>query len=222
MAKREGKAHPSFGMVRLSRISGHRGHMFGSSLHEHGGVIALEICEGDVVRDLYQDWYHSGKTLVEINLTASQFAELLTSMNYGSGVPCTIKRTHNGPVEPIKSGELQTEFDRIISELDSEAKGVNEQVFSFVNKAREKLAETKMPKGAKEEIDRLLVLVKSNLVANQKFVVQQSSRSISKVVTAAKFEIDAFVSGVIRATGLEQLRQLTPELPMIEEEQDED
>lgn len=82
--------HPSFGMLSFSRAHGGHSNLFGSSI-QHRDTIHMVLKEGTVSRDLNEDWYFGGPEIVEVEMSQSQFAELITSMNMGSGVPCTIK-----------------------------------------------------------------------------------------------------------------------------------
>ena len=82
--------HPSFGMLSFSRAHGGHSNLFGSSI-QHRDTIHMVLKEGTVSRDLNEDWYLGGPEIVEVEMSQSQFAELITSMNMGSGVPCTIK-----------------------------------------------------------------------------------------------------------------------------------
>ena len=68
--------HPAFGMARFSRVSGDN-RLYGSAVrHQH--FISLCIMRGSYQHDLGRDWYHGGEELIEVFLSASQFAEMLT------------------------------------------------------------------------------------------------------------------------------------------------
>ena len=80
--------HPAFGAVILNRTSGQK-FLFGSNF-DHQHYITLRIRKNVLHRDLHTDWYHPTTDLIEINMSADQWATLLTSMNMGEGVPCTL------------------------------------------------------------------------------------------------------------------------------------
>ena len=68
--------------------SSHASALFGSSI-KHKDTIRLEISHGELERGLNHDWYHANKCIVECEMSQSQFAEAITSMNMGDGVPVT-------------------------------------------------------------------------------------------------------------------------------------
>jgi len=51
----------------------------------------MYLREGEVSRELNRDFYFGGKRIVECEMSYSQFAEAITSMNMGTGVPVTIR-----------------------------------------------------------------------------------------------------------------------------------
>ena len=83
--------HESYGMVGINRVSSSGTNLFGS-IATHQSFITLTVKRASVGRHLANDWYHAeSRALVEIELSHSQFAELITSPGIGDGVPCTIR-----------------------------------------------------------------------------------------------------------------------------------
>lgn len=66
--------------------------LFGSSI-KHGNVINVTISHADLKRGINHDWYHANGRICEIELSLSQFADMITSIGNGDGVPCTIHFT---------------------------------------------------------------------------------------------------------------------------------
>ena len=99
----EKKQHPSYGMIQLSRssIGGTGTALFGSSIM-HNDVIRLTISNGFMEREDSQDRYYvktSRKNcIVEVDMSYTQFAEAITSLNMGDGVPVTITNIGGQPV----------------------------------------------------------------------------------------------------------------------------
>lgn len=50
----------------------------------------MYLREGEVTRELSNDFYYGGNEIVEVKMSYSQFAELITSMNQGTGVLVTL------------------------------------------------------------------------------------------------------------------------------------
>ena len=82
------EAHPSYGIVGISRISGNTA-LFESEV-KHMYYIALRIKEAERWQDGTKVRVHGRRELIEIYLTEAQFAQLITSANIGDGVPCTL------------------------------------------------------------------------------------------------------------------------------------
>jgi hypothetical protein len=83
------KKHPSFGMVSFSRCYGTNRRLFQSHV-KNMTTVRLRIKQASVKHSLHQDHTYGEESLIEVELSPAQFAELLTSMNVGDGVPCTI------------------------------------------------------------------------------------------------------------------------------------
>lgn len=117
--------HPAYGMVSFSRVThsggahGANNRLFGSSIDDHHTSIMLEIKEASVRHDLSRDWFFPDNTLIKVELSQVQFAELLTTMNAGSGIPCTIRWLRDkGYLPLLKASRL--EVDKIREEFEGE------------------------------------------------------------------------------------------------------
>ena len=86
--------HPSYGMLGFSRRQGSKTNLFGSSI-QHQNTISMTLRQGEMHRGLNTDWFFGGDVIVEVEMSQAQFAEAITSMNMGSGVPVTIRYQEN-------------------------------------------------------------------------------------------------------------------------------
>ena len=75
-------------MVSLHNVSATGIPLFGSAV-KHRNVVALSISKASVKRNLSSDWFHSEEEIIEVFLSATQFADLLCKMNT-SGTPATL------------------------------------------------------------------------------------------------------------------------------------
>jgi hypothetical protein len=94
--------HPSYGMIAFNRSMGGRPtRLFGSPLEEHYGTVRVVIGTGTRIHESNMDRYHGSLRgeHIEVEMSAAQFAEVLTSMNQGSGIPCTIRYINGKPIE---------------------------------------------------------------------------------------------------------------------------
>lgn len=206
--------HPSYGTVRFSRVStSGKTRLFGSSMSKHMSTILLTVREAERSHDLSRDWIHGHKEIVEVELSAAQFAELLTTMNVGSGVPCTIRyRSDIGeierpPDEEIEIDRVQTSFKDGLSDLRNWIKKQQEDLGELLDKRA-------LNKEDKKKIKWILDKTMQEVESNWPFVVDQFNEATEKVVTAAKSEVDAFVTHVVQKTGLKQLEAMKEEQPV--------
>jgi hypothetical protein len=211
---------PAMVTVQFSRINagGLRGHvLFGSSV-ACDQIIQLSIMEGEVSRDLSQDWVHGHKNIVEVWMTPAQFAELLTSMNYGSGAPGTLRFLRNEgefelPELPSKSEQFREEIDRDVAEFQR-------TIARASKKAKELLDDPKPPtKAMRQELKLMIDGIEKFAGDHLPFVMDQFNRQMAKTVTECKAEVDAFVTHVVQKTGLDALKSSAPQISYTKQEQ---
>ena len=124
--------HPSFGMLSFNRTHGGHSNLFGSSI-QHNDTIHMVLREGVVTRGLNDDWYVGEDEILEVEMSQSQFAELITSMNVGTGTPCTIKYLRGkGRINEAdfinKRQQITNEFKESMNERMSDAKEFYDEV----------------------------------------------------------------------------------------------
>ena len=107
--KRTTYSHPAFGQIGVSRVQGGNGTLYGSDFRHHGYVV-VRIAHSTMQRDLSRDWYHAGKQIIEVALSESQWATMVSSLNMGEGVPCTIESLHGKLVPAITPRDETDEF----------------------------------------------------------------------------------------------------------------
>lgn len=196
--EREEFNHPAFGMIGFSRVSGGENVLFGSSI-KHNNKIVLEIKHGKQDRHLHEDGYYGGKVIAEVEMSYSQFAECITAMNFGEGVPCTIRYTEkDGEIPAIpenfsKREQFRDEFTGTIAKA-------MEQVQEQINQIQESI-DNKKNLGVKDrkEIISQLTQVKHNIGCNLDFCVEQFDEQIDKTTLEAKGEIEAFCQNKINS-----------------------
>lgn len=203
----EEDSHPSYGIISLHRQTGGTAKMFGSSLRGHPTRIALEIHEGKREHRLSEDRYYTGKRIIELCLSSDQFAQLLTTMNTSPGVPCTIGwrqgigRIEDPPDEEIEVERVQVGFKKRTKKLVTWLKKSQKEVLEILNSKVIK-------KTDRETIRKIFYHVVMEVEANMPFVVDQFNEATERLTTAAKAEVDSFVTAVVQRTGLKALRKI--------------
>lgn len=194
MEKIKTKNHPSYGMLSFSKVHGSNIPLFGSSIL-HNDIIRLSLREGEVDRHLGRDWYHGKKRLFEIEMSYSQFAELISSMNQGDGIPVTLKEVMGERRESCPFENKRMEF---VNEFTEKVKEVQVVCDNLINDTK-KLFDTKKPlnKTEKEQILGTLEKIKREVNSNIPFIADSFNEQMDKTVMEAKGEVEAFMQNKI-------------------------
>jgi hypothetical protein len=201
--------HPSYGLLQIHRVSGGARQLFGSSI-DHGQSIMLRIARAESRRDLAHTWYYDYERVIEVEMSPAQFAEAITSLNCGVGVPCTIRR-HTGedipdPVVPSVRQQHVDEFKAVMRELVDKLNAGTEQ-------ARELLQKKSLTKADREAILATLDQVYRSVGSNAPFIHSSFDEAMDKTVTEAKAEVDAFFTNAVTTLGLQAMASKLEALP---------
>lgn len=197
--------HESFGMAGFSRssIGGQGIPLFGSSIL-HNNVITFHVYRGAVTRRLEQDWYHADdrKAIVEVTMSQAQFAEMITSMNMGDGVPVTLSY-----VDGVRMPDCPYENKRMQSsnEFKQRMKDFGDRITSYRATMMKKVEE--LPKKDQDEIKNMIDSLAQEVRSNIPFYEDQFTRQMNKTVTEAKAEVEAFVANKIHSAGIEAIKE---------------
>lgn len=200
------ESHPSYGTLRFSRAqSGSAIPLFGSSI-KHRDTILLRISEAELVREFHRDEvFPSGKTIIEVEMSQSQFAEAITSLNFGSGVPVTIRSRIDMPgiIERCPYTSKKQEFEREFASCQEEGK----KNFKEFQKRMKQIFDDKKTIGKtdREELIKDLEVLYGRIFSNQEFVYKQFNEQMDKTITEAKCEIEAFVQKELNTIALEAI-----------------
>jgi hypothetical protein len=80
--------HPAYGQIVAHRVTGRR-ELYASEFN-HSGFIRITVRRSTRTRDLATNWYHGGQELIELDMSYAQWLEFITTMNMGTGTPCTL------------------------------------------------------------------------------------------------------------------------------------
>lgn len=195
--------HPSFGMLSFSRTSGGKTNLFGSSI-QHRDTIRMRIRQGSLTRGLNEDWYNGTDEIIEVEMSYSQFAECITSMNVGTGTPCTIRWVKG--IGPIPEAEFVNRNDQILTEFKENVNTINADAAKIYEEIKT-LFETKKSIGKtdREQILQKLGTIVHGLPASSEFIMKQFQRQMEHTVTEAKGEIEAFAQNKINSIAQQAL-----------------
>lgn len=207
-------AHQSYGMLQFKRSSSSAVNLFGSSI-KHRDTIKMSLHEGCVERTLSSDFYTRDKLIVEVEMSYSQFAEAITSMNVGSGVPVTIRWEQGiGAIEPCPFIDKKEQFEH---EFQNNLNNANESIDNLIHDVCDMFKDKKnLSKADKENILSKLNLVQQAVNDNNAFIYRQFNTQMDKTVTEAKGEIEAFMQNKINSIAQTALVEQRDSLPKTE------
>lgn len=206
-------SHPAFANVQANRVHGGVQMLYASDFAHHDHI-RLRISRATYRRSLNQDWHHGSLVdYIEVAMSEAQWATFVSTLNSGSGTPCTLitkdgVRVPDLPpptkVEDLFRAEMGSKLTETLQRLDAALAAIDAE---------------KLTGAAKERLRTPLEGVRQELVANLPFVVQQFGEHMETRVETAKVEIEAHIEGAIRQRGLDALQTTLPiSLPAPEEE----
>lgn len=196
------KKHSSYGMVSFSRTTGGEKFLFGSSI-KHRDTISLKIKHGELVRELNSDWYMGKDRIVEVEMSYSQFAELITSMNMGSGVPCTIRYTEKEGW--IDDCDFENKKEKYEKELKEKIDKNLERTKKIINDTTEIFDKKSLTKKDKEKIISQLNSLEKDLSENLPHIYNCFNEQMDKTVMESKGEVEAFIQNKLNTIANMQL-----------------
>jgi hypothetical protein len=191
--------HESYGMISLTKSQSNRGmNLFGSSI-QHTELITLRINRGEIKRDLNRDWYSSRESIVEVQMSHSQFAELITTFNRGEGTPCTLKYVGGQKMEEpqfiSKVQQASNEFRNKMVNLTTKLKNMMENTDEILDKKT-------VSKGDRDILKNEMRMLMQEIQSNLPFMADQFSEQMDKTVSEAKAEIEAFLTNRVEDKSL--------------------
>ena len=193
------EVHESYGLLAISRVTGTPRSLFGSTIR-HGDTITLTISEGKVYRDFQRNRYMEGKELIKVEMSQSQFAEAITTMNVGSGVPVTLQHVLGSRKAEPPSVDFK---ERAKNELKKEMDVLAERIAELAKDAKEILTRKGGPINAAEKkkiLDDLMHL-KQEVESNIPFAHECFQEAVDETVVQAKAEVDACMTSMRERLG---------------------
>ncbi len=197
-------SHPSFGMVQFNRCqsTGHRLH--GSALDAHFNTIRLSISTGEVIEgDIGATRYFADRQIVEVELSAAQFAELITTMNVSAGVPCTIRR--NGGVSVPEPPVVTSETTRAHDDFREKLKVLGKRVRKLGDDVHRLTEAKNLTNTSRIEIRKGVDKVVQEVESNMAYYLELFQEAAGRVTVAAKTEADAWITRAIHMAGVKSL-----------------
>ena len=207
-------SHPSYGTLAFSRRSGGSTPLFGSSI-EHRDTIAMTLYHADITRGLHEDNIYGNKPIAEVEMSYSQFAEAITSMNMGSGVPVTIRWTEKDG--KIPSCDFVSKREQFADEFKEKRKKATNESQQIIKDVAEMFEQKKnLTKADRQEILSKLSKLSMDIGCNMDFIADQFNEQMDKTVMEAKGEIEAFMQNKVNSIASAALVEHRDELLALE------
>ena len=184
-------SHPSYGLINASRITGRFNYLYGSKV-KNDSAVKITISRAATVRDVFAERFWEESRLIDIYLSPSQWAQMLTTMNTAPGTPCTINWLFSDgyikppAVEPdanvTQADEMRAHTAKLVGDLNDKLSAVK------------KILDDKKSLSQSDRRDILGILDSgiSQLNGALPFAVEQFGKVCEKMVTQAKADIEAF------------------------------
>lgn len=204
--------HPTYGMIGALRWTSGRGvRLFGSKLPGHTAGVTIRIHAAAVSFEHGHEQVSAaaagGRLLAEVTLSPVQWAEFITSMNVGDGVPCTVNFVagdatgHRGAV-PVQDSEPERVRGEYAHLLRERANAIASSRKHLAEKLRGRVSGV-----LAKEVDDVLAAAEQDLRTNAPWYVQQFTEATDRVASSVKAEVDAFLTGVAVRLGVKSLRE---------------
>lgn len=203
--------HESYGQISFSRINATPPiNLYGSNI-KHGSIISLTIRRSAKNHNLYNDTYYGDEEIIDVYMSPAQFAELLTSLNVGSGVPCTIQhifyhRMSGCPEENQRKVNKQ-EFEETCKEIVHKSQSLIAEVTHMFESKKN------INKTDRKDIIGNLQHICNIFTSRIPFIKEQYDEAMEKTETEVKAAVDNFVTHALVSIGAKALKNKLIELP---------
>jgi hypothetical protein len=192
------RRHPAFGSITLTTVSSSREDVLNGSDVRHSQCITLRINSADSVEsESGTEFMHAGQNQIEVDLTALQLGQLLSSMNRGDGVACTIRSIAGERLPRISAvrdvaGTVDANQVASFNKLKADIKAASERIET----------EAGLSKTKRAELTRMLGNIAERITGSAAYYQEQLTRHVEASIADAKADIAMFskVNGVAAPT----------------------
>ena len=209
------RIHPAYAMIGANRVSGGHTALFGSPI-KHNSTVRIAIAKAKDHYHLHRSWYHAETMpLVEVELSEAQWASFVSTMNIGSGVPCTLLVSRDGsavlPPEIDDTSFMEKQAADIKKTLADKMTDIFKVTAEF-----KAMAEIGTPTKTKlKEMASRLDHIIAGMPNHAEFMAESLTDHVDNLVTVAKAEVSAYITRA--SMQFPALADNAPELPSIED-----
>lgn len=195
--------HPAYATIGASRVSGHTSLFQSEFNHQH--YVTVRISPAKLSRSLAQDWVHETRLpYIEVHMSEAQWATFVSSMNNGTGVPCTLGNK-DGIAAPRLPPPKPPE-----ATFKSEVEADTAAAMSAMRDALKAVDGLGISKKKAEEVRGKIVSAMRKLDDSLPFIAGMFSEHMENTVEKAKVEVNAYATQTINRLGLDALKLASP------------
>ena len=196
------REHPAFGCITISRPHGGHNALFGSQiLHDH--YISLQINTAVEFTDNGWIRHHSNRHLIEVHMTADQWARMVSSIGIGSGTPCTLHWSQGQGYYPsIPDPVIGDDHKVSLNEAGQKALQASKDLVSNI----QMMIDTgKIGKKAGEALMAEASRASNIIQGTMPFILKNAVEHVEAVVTDAKSTVEAHLRQLVWDAGVDKL-----------------
>lgn len=201
--------HPAHGNVQISRITGQRS-LHGCPIDALSYMRVKVALDKSYVSEGFR-WSSGGtsatEVIVEFDLSETQFAHMITTMNHGEGTPCTLRRYTPGTSEDMPEPEPRlSQTDLLREQFVKHWQDRKREVRELLENLDTMMTDARVPKKHQTPFRNLMTRLSHSVESNAEFYCREFETFVDKTVQEAKAEVAAFASNVTQAAGIEALK----------------
>ena len=202
--EKENSSHESFGQIKFNRVNSNGTKFYGSELGQNN-YITMTVHHSEIYRDLTQDRYFPTGEIVKIRMSSGQFAELITSMNCGTGIPCTIERIQGKKTVDLSKQESRKEF--VHRKFEDRMKRFADLIRKNQKEAKEIVTKRNLSKQDIFDLTLKLNWLTEEIEKNIPFFAECFQETMDEIVLEAKTEVENAILHKINTLGLNALHE---------------
>lgn len=195
--------HPAFGIVGVSRVSGRR-NLFGVD-HPQEHYISLTIKRAELARSDTRDRVFGREEIVQIVMSETQYARMISTPNHGDGVPCTLAHYHDPRqgkfIQVTLPDDDRSKVDTFSAAVRTRAEDASAGIRDAMAQIDSILASGPVRKGDLQAVRESLRSASQQVADNLPYVVQEAEEAIGEAAMNAQAEISAFVEHTMARLG---------------------
>jgi len=188
--------HPSFGVIGASRCSG-RVTLAGSSLKHHGYITIRINYARERVSHTHSTFMASNRLeacIAEVALSEAQWASFVSTLNVGSGVPCTVEYAKDGKIKRHPYIEDESFNERREADIRRKTAEMQAQLKRAVGALDELLKEKTISKKKLAEVRSLFTQPVDNGPSNMEHIANMLTEHKDNLLESAKAEVASMVT----------------------------